>query len=93
MLASDETHFQNLFDDAKSKNSKLKYVAEFSDGKAKVGLKHIPTEHPFYNLEGKIILSCSTRSIKINHSLSRPAGAEVTVWIVCRYTRLKQIAL
>ncbi len=30
-----------------------KYVAEYKNGKAKVGLKEIPIGHPFYNLEGK----------------------------------------
>ncbi len=32
---------------------KLKYVAEFKEGKAKVGLQVIEDDHPFYNLEGK----------------------------------------
>ena len=31
---------------------RLKYVAEFVDGKANVGLQHIAANHPFYNLEG-----------------------------------------
>ncbi|MGJ8593823.1 MAG: bifunctional aspartate kinase/homoserine dehydrogenase I [Aquaticitalea sp.] len=52
-LISDENHFQQLFASANANNSQLKYVAEFSDGKAKVGLKEIPHGHPFYNLKGK----------------------------------------
>jgi aspartokinase/homoserine dehydrogenase 1 len=47
-----ETHFQEILKEAEAKNCRLKYVAEFSDGKAKVGLQHIPLGHPFYNLEG-----------------------------------------
>ena len=79
-LASDETHFQNLFDDAKSKNSKLKYVAEFSDGKAKVGLKHIPTDHPFYNLEGKDnIVMFYTERYKDQPLIVKGAGAGAEV--------------
>ncbi|WP_053969731.1 bifunctional aspartate kinase/homoserine dehydrogenase I [Mangrovimonas sp. ST2L15] len=52
-LIDDEAHFQNLYAEAQEKGSKLKYVAEFNEGKAKVGLKEIPMGHPFYNLEGK----------------------------------------
>tara|TARA_R110002073_G_scaffold72537_1_gene177205 strand:- start:184814 stop:187264 length:2451 start_codon:yes stop_codon:yes gene_type:complete len=52
-LKEDESHFQQLFNAASSKKCRLKYVAEFNDGKASVGLKEIPLGHPFYNLEGK----------------------------------------
>ncbi|WP_452222659.1 bifunctional aspartate kinase/homoserine dehydrogenase I [Lacinutrix chionoecetis] len=52
-LKDDEAYFQKLYSDAKSKNCQLKYVAEFKDGKAKVGLREIPENHPFANLEGK----------------------------------------
>ncbi|TYC10122.1 bifunctional aspartate kinase/homoserine dehydrogenase I [Bizionia gelidisalsuginis] len=52
-LIEDETHFQKWYASAKSKDCQLKYVAEFNNGKAKVGLKEIPIGHPFYNLEGK----------------------------------------
>lgn len=49
-LKKEEAHFQNIFTEAKA--NRLKYVAEFKDGEAKVGLQHIPSDHPFYNLEG-----------------------------------------
>ncbi|WP_250437148.1 bifunctional aspartate kinase/homoserine dehydrogenase I [Hanstruepera flava] len=52
-LIGDEAHFQQLYASAKSKNCQLKYVAQFNDGKAEVGLREIPEGHPFYNLEGK----------------------------------------
>jgi bifunctional aspartokinase / homoserine dehydrogenase 1 len=52
-LIEDESHYQQLFKSAENKNCQLKFVAEFNDGKAKVGLKEIPQGHPFYNLEGK----------------------------------------
>ena len=52
-LLDDEAHYQNLYNSATKNNCQLKYVAEFNDGKAKVGLKEIPEGHPFYNLEGK----------------------------------------
>lgn len=52
-LKTEEAHFQKIYADAKAKNCQLKYVAEFKNGKAKVGLQEIPEGHPFYNLEGK----------------------------------------
>jgi aspartokinase/homoserine dehydrogenase 1 len=52
-LIADENHFQNLYASAKTNDSQLKYVAEFKDGKANVGLQEIPQGHPFYNLKGK----------------------------------------
>ncbi|UOK42022.1 MULTISPECIES: bifunctional aspartate kinase/homoserine dehydrogenase I [Flavobacterium] len=52
-LEKNEIHFRNLFLEASLKNCRLKYVAEFENGKAKVGLQLIEKEHPFYNLEGK----------------------------------------
>ncbi|AUC76312.1 bifunctional aspartate kinase/homoserine dehydrogenase I [Olleya sp. Bg11-27] len=52
-LIDDEAHFQKLYASAKANNCQLKYVAEYKNGKAKVGLQEIPEGHPFYNLEGK----------------------------------------
>ena len=52
-LIDDEAHFQKLYASAKANDRQLKYVAEFNDGKAKVGLQEIPQGHPFFNLEGK----------------------------------------
>ena len=52
-LKEDEQHFQDIYVNAKAKKCQLKYVAEYKNGKAKVGLREIPEGHPFYNLEGK----------------------------------------
>ncbi len=52
-LKTEADHFQQLYQSAKAANCQLKYVAEFNNGKASVGLKEIPVGHPFYNLEGK----------------------------------------
>ena len=46
-------HFDKLLAEAKSKDSRIKFVAKFDNGKAAVGLQFIPKESPFYNLEGK----------------------------------------
>ena len=52
-LITYKSHFENLLAEAKSKDSRLKFVATFENGKASVGLEFIPKESPFYNLEGK----------------------------------------
>lgn len=52
-LVTYKSHFENLLAQAKSKDSRLKFVATFENGKASVGLEFIPRESPFYNLEGK----------------------------------------
>ena len=46
-------HFNALLEEAKSKESRIKFMATFDNGKASVGLQFIPKESPFYNLEGK----------------------------------------
>ena len=52
-LTANAAHFDNLLAEAKAKNSRLKFVASFENGKASVGLQFIPADSPFYNLEGK----------------------------------------
>ena len=51
-LDEHKAHFDALYQTAARENARLKYVATFEDGKATVGLKHIPQGHDFYNLEG-----------------------------------------
>ncbi len=52
-LKADEAHFQKIYAAATANGCRLKYVATFKDGKASVGLQEIPSNHPFYHLEGK----------------------------------------
>lgn len=58
-----EEHFKKLYKAAADKNCKLKFVAEYANGKANVGLKHIPNDSDFYHLYGKdnIVLFYTTR--------------------------------
>jgi len=58
----------------------IKYVAEFVDGKANVGLQHIPAVHPFYNLEGSdnIVLFFTDRYPE-NPLIIKGAGAGADV--------------
>ena len=51
-LIKHEAAFQELYSKAKKAESKLKYVAQFENGKASVGLEEIKKGHDFYNLEG-----------------------------------------
>lgn len=52
-LLKHNAHFEDLIAEAKTKESRIKFVAKFDCGKASVGLQFITKESPFYNLEGK----------------------------------------
>jgi len=76
-----ESHFQKIYQEANEKDCRLKYVATFENGKAKVGLQHIPSNHPFYNLEGSdnIVLFYTDRYVAQPLQVKGAgAGAEVT---------------
>ncbi len=80
-LIDDEAHYQKLYASAKAKNCQLKYVAQFNNGKANVGLQEIPEGHPFYNLEGSdnIVMFYTERYPKQPMIIKGAgAGAEVT---------------
>ena len=79
-LKKHENHFQKIYAEANDKGCRLKYVAEFKDGKANVGLQHIAADHPFYNLEGSdnIILFFTERYPE-NPLLIKGAGAGAEV--------------
>ena len=80
-LLKNEKHFKDLYNKANDKNCKLKYVANYENGLASVGLNEIEKNHDFFNIEGSdnIILFYTDRYNE------RPlivkgagAGAEVT---------------
>ncbi|WP_036383594.1 bifunctional aspartate kinase/homoserine dehydrogenase I [Muricauda sp. MAR_2010_75] len=76
-----ESDFQKLYKEAADADSKLKYVAQFEDGKAKVGLQKIPKGHDFYNLEGSdnIVLFFTDRYVEQPLIIKGAgAGADVT---------------
>lgn len=80
-LKTEAAHFDGLYQKAQQNDSRLKYVAEFTNGKAKVSLQEIGKEHPFYNLEGKdnIVLFYTTRYTDQPLIVKGAgAGAEVT---------------
>ncbi|WP_374504484.1 bifunctional aspartate kinase/homoserine dehydrogenase I [Flavobacterium sp.] len=79
-LQKHAAHFDALYNEAKNKDSRLKYVAQFENGKASVGLQFIPKDHPFYNLEGKdnIVLFYTDRYVD-QPLLIKGAGAGAAV--------------
>lgn len=80
-LKKEESHFSQLLQQAQLQNLRLKYVAEFENGKARVGLQFIPENHPFYHLEGKdnIVLFYTQRYNEQPLLIKGAgAGAEVT---------------
>ena len=48
-----EAHFKSLYDEASSKNCKLKFVASYNQGKCSVGLQAVNETSDFYHLYGK----------------------------------------
>ncbi len=52
-MEKQEAHFKALYDKAAAKDCKLKFVAQYENGKASVGLQHISSESDFYHLYGK----------------------------------------
>lgn len=52
-MTKQEAHFKALYNEATAKNCKLKFVAEYENGKASVGLQHIQSNSDFYHLYGK----------------------------------------
>lgn len=80
-LINDESYYQELYSSAMKNNCQLKFVAEFKNGKAKVGLRQIPKGHPFYDLKGKdnIIMFYTERYPEQPMIIKGAgAGAEVT---------------
>lgn len=52
-MAKQEAHFKSLYEKAVADGAKLKFVASYENGKASVGLEHIPPASDFYHLYGK----------------------------------------
>ncbi|PZP51142.1 MAG: bifunctional aspartate kinase/homoserine dehydrogenase I [Pseudopedobacter saltans] len=52
-MGKHEAHFKALYDAAQANNCKLKFVAEFVDGKASVGLQQVSGQSDFFHLYGK----------------------------------------
>lgn len=76
-----EPHFKALYEAASKEGKKLKFVAHYQGGKAKVGLQHIDPAHDFFHLYGKdnIVLFYTNRYTDQPMVVKGAgAGAEVT---------------
>ncbi len=80
-MLTHEDHFKKLYKQASDNGNKLKFVANYENGKAAVGLKQIGSEHDFYHLYGKdnVVLFYTNRySEQPLVVKGAGAGAEVT---------------
>lgn len=80
-LEAEEGHFRELYQRAARNGNRLKYVASFDEGKARVGLEEIPAGHDFYHLKGSdnIVLFHTDRYLEQPLMVKGAgAGAEVT---------------
>jgi aspartokinase/homoserine dehydrogenase 1 len=80
-MEKQEDHFKKLYEAAAAEGCKLKFVASFENGKAKVGLQHIQQSSDFYHLYGKdnLVLFYSMRYPELPLVIKGAgAGADVT---------------
>ncbi len=80
-IEAEEPYFQDLYQESKKKNNRLKVVASFENGKGKVELVEVSEAHPFYHLEGKdnVVLFYTNRYEEQPLVIKGAgAGAEVT---------------
>jgi bifunctional aspartokinase / homoserine dehydrogenase 1 len=80
-MAKEEAHFRQLYEAAAGKGKKLKFVAQYDNGKASVGLRHIGPEQDLYHLYGKdnVVLFYTDRYSEQPLVIKGAgAGAEVT---------------
>jgi aspartokinase/homoserine dehydrogenase 1 len=52
-MEQEEPVFRQLYEEAKAADKKLKFVAVYENGRARVGLQHIAPDSDFYHLYGK----------------------------------------
>jgi aspartokinase/homoserine dehydrogenase 1 len=52
-MEKQEAHFRSIFEKANNAGKKLKFVATYENGSARVGLQEIDPNHDFYHLYGK----------------------------------------
>lgn len=80
-LKKHENHFANLYQNAHKNGNKLKVVAKMEKGNLSVALQEIPSNSPFYNLEGKDNVVAINTNRYVNEPLvikGAGAGAAVT---------------
>ncbi|SOE23031.1 aspartate kinase [Spirosomataceae bacterium TFI 002] len=80
-LDKDNDRFEKLLLEADALDKKLRFIATLENGEAKLGLRTVDKNHPFYNLAGsENIIAFTTERYKHNPLVVKGpgAGAEVT---------------
>lgn len=91
-LEKHETHFKNLYIEANSNGKKLKVLATLNNGNLSVALKEIPSNSPFYNLEGKDnVVAINTNRYATEPLVIKGAGAGAAVTASGVFSDLMQI--
>ncbi|MCY1547400.1 Bifunctional aspartokinase/homoserine dehydrogenase 1 [compost metagenome] len=81
VLEEENRHYADLISAAHSEGKRLRFIASFEDGKARIGLTAVDGNHPFYSLAGsENIVSFTTDRYETNPLVVKGpgAGAEVT---------------
>lgn len=76
-----DAHFEEMREQAAARGHRFRFVASLSEGKAKVELREVNNEHPFYHLEGSnnVILLRTARYKELPMEIKGyGAGAAVT---------------
>ncbi len=75
-----EPHFKALYENANSRGCKLKFVAQYENGKASVGLQQVLSDSDFYHLYGKDnIVLFYTQRYPVQPLVVKGAGAGADV--------------
>ncbi|MFT4772149.1 MAG: aspartokinase/homoserine dehydrogenase 1 [Cryomorphaceae bacterium] len=91
-LTKHEAHFKSLYSNAHSNGNKLKVLATLENGKLSVALKEIPSDSPFYNLEGKDnVVAINTNRYAIEPLVIKGAGAGANITASGVFADLMQI--
>ncbi len=81
VLESDNSHYAKLIQAAETKNSRLRFIASYENGKGKISLQMVDMQNPFYSLNGSdnMIVIYSDRYSNTPLVIRGPgAGADVT---------------
>lgn len=80
-LKTFEKEFENKRKEVEKRGARYRFVATYENGHASIGLKEIPPQHPFYNIEGSNnVIALTTERYKEFPIVIKGygAGAEVT---------------
>ncbi len=91
-LLNVDKEFEERRLNAENKNQKLKYIAEYKNGKAKISIKSVGKESPFYNLrltDNMIVLK--SKYYKNNPLIIQGPGAGVEVTAAAVFSDLIKI--